>query len=303
MIQQPIDRRTMRVCWISDVLPRPGDALVSSAGRQTYRIRRVKVLHHAPLSDKPRLQLTVTRHGKDAGTSTVTGQVLPWAMTTPPPRILPPSTPKPVPPVSSSPSVDERSITARTARIASEDATPPKSEASVWDDPFGTANTKVPKQIKGRRRGDVLGRYSRRGTNVTRDHVEAAHRFRLDWDVAHIGLSGMNPLADKVGGTKPGPVLGPTKLATRRAAAEREVQRVLRRFGPAASARLLWVIVENKEISAWCCMFSEHHGVKKPDPKLEFGRLLAGLDQLAEHYGVNEARDKAKEARAAMERP
>ena len=115
-------------------------------------------------------------------------------------------------------------------------------------------------------------------------------------------FTGMNPLADKVGGTKPGPVLGPTKLATRRAAAEREVQRVLRRFGPAASARLLWVIVENKEISAWCCMFSEHHGVKKPDAKLEFGRLLAGLDQLAEHYGVNSERDRKQALNAAMER-
>ena len=186
--------------------------------------------------------------------------------------------------------------------MASEAALPPKSDAATWDDPEDAVQTRTPKQVKGRRRGDVLGRSYRRGTSVTRDHVEAAHRFRLDWDVAHIGLSGGNPLQEKVGGAGPGPSSGPTKLATRRAMAEREVQRVLKRLGPAASARLIWVVIENKEIPAWCSMFREHYGVKKPDTKQEFGRMLAGLDQLAEHYGVDTNSDRLRAARASLER-
>ena len=295
----PLIRTSMRVCWQAADLPRPGDALLSAGGRRVYRIRRVKLLHHAPLSPKPRLALTVTRHGREAGPAAEGGTLHPWIATKRPEQAKPSSVPRPVPAIAPRPTADDLSRTARDARIASEQATPPRSDPATWDDPLDALATKSPKQVKGRRRGDVLGRYSRRGTNVTRDHVEAAHRFRLDWDVARIGLSGGNPLADKVGGAKPGPCLGPTKLAARRASAEREVARILRRLGPAASARMLFVVVENRDIAAWCCMFRDHYGVKKPDPKLELGRLLAALDQVAESYGVDSARDRAKAAAAS----
>ena len=294
-------RRSLRVCWSGLALPRPGDALLSPAGRRVYRIRRVKLLHHAPGSSKPRLLLTVTRHGRETLPGGKVGILHPWAVTTRPVQALPPSVPQPVPPITPGPTVDDLARIAKGARIASEQAVPPKSDLATWDDPEDLMRTRSPKQVKGRRRGDVLGRSQRRGTDVTRDHVEAAHRFRLDWDVAHIGLSGGNPLQEKVGGSAAGPSSGPTKLATRRAAAEREVSRVLKRLGPAASARMLFVVVENRDIAAWCCMFRDHHGVKKPDPKLELGRLLAALDQLAENYGVNSERDRVK-ACASMER-
>ena len=46
---------------------------------------------------------------------------------------------------------------------------------------------------------------------------------------------------------------------------------------------MLAVIVHNMDLAAWC----KAHPERRMDPKREFGRLLAVLDRLREHYGAD----------------
>lgn len=198
----------------------------------------------------------------------------------------------------------QRASAARDARLAGEVHLPAHADESRWDDPDDQVNTRSPKQVRGYRRGDALGNLHRRGTDVTRDHMEAAHLFRVDWDIAALGLSGADPLAERVSGSAAGPALGPPAAAVVRAEKQREVSRVIRFVGPAAVPILLAVVVENHDVATWCRTLdaAAPPNTPKRDAKKELGKLLALLARLAEYYGIDEARDRAKQARAELER-
>ena len=295
-------RRSLRVCWSGLALPRPGDALLSPAGRRVYRIRRVKLLHHAPGSSKPRLLLTVTRHGRETLPGGKVGILHPWAVTTRPVQALPPSVPQPVPPITPGPTVDDLARIAKGARIASEQAVPPKTDVSAWVDPEGAINTRSPKTVRGRRRNNAIWRLHARGSDITADHLEAGLRFQLDWDAARLGYTSGNPLQEKVGCTSAGPVTGPSKLATKRQVAAREVNRLLRFIGPAAVGLTVAVLIDNLDIASWCNREAARTGKKKRDSKKETGRLLAIMDSIANFYSIDSARDRVKETRAEVGR-
>lgn len=296
----------LRVCW-AGANPMPGDGLQKSA-RVAYRIRSVKVLHRAELSPKPRLLLTVTR--LETG-GAVSGTVHPWERTARPssgPSRLAPD-PKPLRTMTAPERAarglltsEERARTAREKRLVSEQDIPAKADPSAWSDPSDTVNTRSPRQIKGHRRGDWLGKqYRRQNTDITRDHVEAASRFRCDWDVAQFGLSAGDVLARGFVGGGFGPSAGPTAAASARAVADREVRRVLAAIGPTAAPLLIWTVCENRDVRSFCMAQSELLG-EKQDEKKAFGRLLGVLDRLAEHYGINERRDRVKASRYDLER-
>ena len=96
--------------------------------------------------------------------------------------------------------------------------------------------------------------------------------------------------------------MGPSKLASKRASCERDVNRLLRFVGPAATGLLLAILVENIDPTNWCNQEAERTGDKRKDSKKETGRFIEIMNRVAEFYGVDSARDKLKSARSEMER-
>ena len=121
--------------------------------------------------------------------------------------------------------------------------------------------------------------------DVTKDHVIAAQMFRCDWDIAEFGLTDAGGLAGGGSGQPAGPRTGPKPSAVARLRSSREVGRVLRMVGEDAVPLFLWVVVSNADIPAWCSHQAERTG-RKPDPKKEFGRLIATLDRLRARLGL-----------------
>ena len=277
----------LRVCWTGP-LPRPGTVLDGRAAGTAYVVRSYVVLHTLDNSPKPRLLLHVTKHREAIPAN---GAIhLPWSVTTPPPQ---PSAVKPPrrhkrPPVATTP--EARSATARARRLAAEAASPPKADLSVWDDPDDRVNTRTPKQVRGHRRGDILGRMHRKNSDVTRDHVEAAHAFRVEYDIARIGLSSGDALAERVGGNA-GPSSGPTARATVRASKQRSVSAALACVGEEAVPLLLWVLIANRDVPSWCG-FCQGESRKRPAVIQELNKLLATLSRLVIFYGIDGTRDR-----------
>lgn len=235
-------------------------------------------------------------------------------------RAAPPARPSPSPPSSAdapASSFDRRVARAREAQEAAEierlaalqesrhdtGAGPPKSDDAQWPDPADTPNTRSPKVVRGRARGAVLRRLHARGDDITRDHLEASIRFACAWDAARFGFTAPGGAADGGGGGF-GPRLEPPKHAQQREAQARDVRRVLAFVGPAAEPLLIGVVIEDLDIAAWCDREATRRpDGRRPDPKKALGRLSAILDRLAEYYGIDERRDRAKAARASLARP
>ena len=293
-------RRVLRVCWNTGH-PKPGEVLVAKNGRDAFLIHAVRALHHAPASRKPRLALT---------TSAITIDQRPkgaalhaWLNTEPPSPPLPLATAPPAAkPKPRQPSVDDRAAAMRARRLASDAAPPAKADEARWDDPEDKVNTRSPKQVRGYRRADGIATLAKKCPDVTRDHVEAARMFRVDWDIAQLGLSGSNAYAERMGVVAAGPTLGPSAAATRRSAKEREVRKVLSVIGLGAAPLLLWVVVQGRDVNAWCADQAMRHAGRKPDRKKVLGGLLATLTRLAEIYGVDERRERLREARRFLDR-
>lgn len=210
------------------------------------------------------------------------------------------------------PSVDTSApgVAQRHARVEADKARQPprppvNADESRWDDPEDAVRTRSPKQVRGFRRGDVLGTMHRRGTDVTRDHLDAAQRFRHDWDVARVGLSGSDPMAERVGGSAAGPVLGPKAHEVARLSAQREVDRVMATIGAEGWPLLHWVVVLNGDVAAWvrANAAAPWPHDRKLDSKKEFGKLLHMLSRLAEHYGIDSRRDELKRIRKELSQP
>lgn len=181
---------------------------------------------------------------------------------------------------------------AREMRLAAEQAPPLKAELSVWDCPSDTANTRTPKQVRAYRRSDVLGHMARSGCDITKDMLIASRMFQADHDGALIGYSSADPMQDRVGGSVPGPSLGPSKNAVRQITKARDIARVLACLGSAAAKMIVAVLIHNMDIAAWCRM----HRNDKLERRKEMGKLLGALTHLVELMGVDTARDKARNA-------
>lgn len=181
---------------------------------------------------------------------------------------------------------------AREMRLAAEQAPPLKAQLSVWDCPDDLVNTRTPKQVRAYRRQDVLGHMARSGCNVSKDMLIASRLFQATHDGATIGYSSGDPLQDRVGGSPPGPSMGPSKNSVRQITNAKDVARILACLGSAAAKMLVHVLIHNMDIAAWCRM----HRDDKLDRKREMGKLLAALTHLVEIMGVDTARDRARNA-------
>lgn len=274
----------LRVCWPASVLPRRGDVLLSKGGRVGYVVEAVTVLHTTLHAVRPRLRLTCTRHKGDALATILgtVGTVHPWSATTPTPApVRVQAEPKAVPAIAPLPSLDQKAQWAKALRLASEQAAPLKADKSEWADPVDNLRQKTPPTVRGYKRGDALGRMARKpGTEITREHVAAAHTFKVAHDIATLGLTGGDPLTEKTSGSA-GPRQGHTVAATKRAAKEREVAKVAALLGPSALPLLAHVVLHNRDVAAWC-RDQEAKSGRKPNPTIVMGRLAGVLDRLSE---------------------
>lgn len=168
------------------------------------------------------------------------------------------------------------------------DAPPPHADPALWRDPEDTE--RPTRHVRGFRRGDVLGWLRRRGNReISKAHILAAREFRHHWDVARYGLTpgGVSAFAHVTAG----PRGGPPAADIEREVCKREVARVRRAVGDTAWPLLLWVVVLDRDVRAWCDNSAARLGAR-PDERKAFGRLLAVLDRLAEHFGTQRQAQK-----------
>jgi hypothetical protein len=295
-----ISRTTVkRVRW-SGPNPRVGQALVLRGKLRAWLIRRVLVIRNAK-PHQPRLDLTV---------SSVLVRDLPdsvrrydWSRTDKPPRPPPPQPRPPLDPNRPKPTtLAEQSLAAarraKGIRLAAEAAPPFRADESRWDDPEDAVQTRTPKQVKGHRRGDQVGRLYRTNGDVTRDMLLGANAFRCQYDIALYGLTDGDPLADRVGGSTPGPVVGPRRTETERAAAERDIIRLFRLLGRQQTEMLVHVVANDGTIPQWARDHAPEGKSNSDRDKRALGFLCAVLARVAEYYGLDERRDRAEGRRA-----
>ncbi len=185
------------------------------------------------------------------------------------------------PAVPQPPTSADHAKAARDRRLTAEAAPPRRSETATWPDPDDKANTRTPKVVKGRQRGvgSIARLYRRNSPEITREHVEAAHRLLLAWNGATIGYSGRSMTGESSGHIAAGPSQGPKVLALRQLDDARTVARAFRAVGPAAAPMLRFIVIENHDVASWAVLQEGLTG-KKPCPKCCMGRLLSALDIL-----------------------
>ena len=117
-----------------------------------------------------------------------------------------------------------------------------------------------------------------KGSAIEQRHVLAADLLRAQVDIAVIGKGGRSMELTRQGY---GPIAGPPRSALDGVWALTQAQRALARLGPATRLLVAEVVLFNKTIYAW-----SHAIAPARDPKIEMGKLLGGLDMLADHYAT-----------------
>jgi hypothetical protein len=150
---------------------------------------------------------------------------------------------------------------------------------AAWRDPTDTTPnaSRRPREIAGYRTYCPLRRMMKRHAPVTLAHIAAADLLRTAVDLAVIGLSPA-PLGEAIGGAY-GPKGGPSEAAITQAQAALAVSRALAPFTGRQVAMLSHVVLQNRSVPTWC---AEHD--PPLETKFEYGRLVALLDILVEHY-------------------
>ena len=275
----------LRVAW-KGAPPEVGDVLAGDGARVFYRIRQIT-------DEGEALALLVSRHGKP--TTAPGGTVHPFPQAAPPPPPAPaaaPPGPRPTP-LADADSLRAASE-AKRRRLCGLTDPPAHAAATSWPDPDDQVATRTPPQVRGFKRGAILERMAKRGSDISREQIVGAAAFALDWDISTIGLTGRSPLDAASGRVAPGPTTGPSLAATEQARRGREVVRLLRQVGPEpAPALLVHVVVLNRDVAAWCDEHPRPDG-RPPCAKQTMGRLLAALDQVARFYGALDQPEAAR---------
>jgi len=121
----------------------------------------------------------------------------------------------------------------------------------------------------------------RMGAAVSVGQIMAADKLRELYDVARVGYA---PIQDGFYvATTPQPRPGPTAGEMQRARAGREYARAIRPFTPVQRSLITAIILDNKSVRAWT-LYRQGMTGRHIDQRVEQGRLLAILDQLAAHF-------------------
>jgi hypothetical protein len=120
-------------------------------------------------------------------------------------------------------------------------------------------------------------------SQITERHIAAADHLRTMFDIAGLGLTPVVDLSGTYAYCRPR--LGPNQAALGQARAESECRIALARFTTDQNELMIFVVLGNKSLYAWCAHEAARRGlVKSLDAKIEMGRLLAILDILVDHF-------------------
>jgi hypothetical protein len=141
-----------------------------------------------------------------------------------------------------------------------------------------------PREITGYRTFCPLRRMARlSGSQITEAHIAAADALRLAVDIATIGLTGEQSGVHGVYG----PTFGPSINAVLQAQAGTEATQVIWRLAPSQHRMTEAIVLRNRSLQAWCTERAAETR-RTVSPEVEMGRLLALLDVLADHYGLQD---------------
>jgi len=149
-----------------------------------------------------------------------------------------------------------------------------------WRDPADVVPnaSRQPRRITGYRTFCPLRRIAAApGSRITETHIVAADQFRASWDLARYGRTSSDGGAVGSGFS---PSSGPSARCVDQAAAALAVKRALAQFPPAQVPMLVFVLIDNRPMQAWCQAVSKARGYAA-NPQVEMGRLLTLLDLLA----------------------
>ena len=284
--------KVIRTAWRGPP-PEVGDMLSAPDARVFYKVRQIT-------DEGATLALLVSRHGKPTTAPGCTVHPFPQpsaATPAPAPAVAPPAPCLP-PAHHPTPKADAASLRAasdaKRRRIHALSEPPAHSDGASWPDPDDQVQTRTPPQVRGFKRGAILEKMQRRGSDISREQIVGAAAFALDWDISTIGLTGRSPLEEGANRVAAGPVSGPSLAATEQARRGREVVRLLRQVGPdPAPALLVHVVVLNRGVAAWCDEHPRPDG-RPPCAKQIMGRLLGVLDICARFYGALDRPEAAR---------
>jgi hypothetical protein len=114
-------------------------------------------------------------------------------------------------------------------------------------------------------------------------HIVAADELRRLADVVLIGFGGRRDMIT-IQAITYGPRNGPTRAAIRQAQAWPAYRRAMAPFAAGQRELIAHVLLMNWSIQRWVAGLKDRG--EQADPKQETGRLVAILDILAEHFGV-----------------
>jgi hypothetical protein len=191
--------------------------------------------------------------------------------------------------------IDALPIECPVPEITREVGHPAQVSIATWRDPVQIAHgsERQAREVRGYRRSDVLRRMKARGCRISDEHIAAAEKVRIAYEVATIGLTpgGLGIYAGAGIRHGSGPRGGLSAAQQFEVACWTNYRRVVRRIGPAQEEILVWVVLCNHDISSWCERIAQRTG-RRVDRKIETGRLLALLDMLVEHYASEIAEDR-----------
>ena len=146
------------------------------------------------------------------------------------------------------------------------------AEQAEWDDPDDkNTRSKTPRQVIGYRRADPLLILHRRGGEVTKDHIRAAHRFRDDYEIGHGARPGYERPEAGCGAAD---AMGAAEMQFR---AMDSYKAAMLAVGIRLSSILVVVVLEGRSPTS----YAEERG--QSAVKM-VGYLVAALDRLLEHY-------------------
>ena len=149
------------------------------------------------------------------------------------------------------------------------------AERAEWDDPSDTnTRSKTPRQVIGYRRADPLLILHKRGGEVTKDHIRAAHRFRDDYEIGHGARPGYDRMNAAAGSSDDKERPGAAEMQFR---AMDGYKAAMLAVGIRLSSILVVVVLEGRSPTS----YAEEKG--QSAVKM-VGYLVAALDRLQEHY-------------------
>jgi hypothetical protein len=168
-------------------------------------------------------------------------------------------------------------------------------EKGEWKDPDDiNPNRRTGRVIRGYWSGCTLRKIQRVSSQISDMHIHAAEYIRACYDIARFGFSaeqdGM-PVTQIVHLPK----LDFSRGAHAQAHAATEFRRIWSTLWPHQARMASAILLENRSVQAWCGLEEQRTGAR-PNDKVELGKLVGMMDQLAKFLDadIDDARQKGR---------